>query len=346
MLKEKIALEEKTPQVSTIWRASGVGECENYLCHVRLGHEPLPLAGRVRHLLDDGVTHERDIMNRLRASGVTVMHSYAEGQVEVTCSLIPLVTGHPDGVLDVPKDFPRGLDYADENFKYSRFMLLEVTAPSHFTFQRLRRSHMRETLWRKYVQIMMYLNSEEIRSYGNCCIVEVKNKNTSELYEEGVSFNIQVVDETLEKLKRVEDMVFHSRMSEFRCDDWRRDYCRYKHLCFEEVELPSLLESQDILRGESLSEAEQLIEVAEVWRKGKLLKLEGEDLIADSRDQFAEIIRQYGCRGLTIMDVRALMVPEGVNRRTNYDLLRGEYLDVYDKVVTESIREAYVRVSD
>lgn len=345
MLKEKIALEEKIPSISTIWRASGVGECENYLCHVRLGHEPLSLAGRVRHLLDDGVTHERDIVNRLKASGIVVMHSYVEGQVEVTCSLEPLVTGHPDGVLDVPKDFPKDLDYADEGFKPSRFMLLEVTAPSHFTFQRLRRSHMREILWRKFVQVQMYLNSEEIRSYGNCCIVEVKNKNTSELYEEGVSFDKDVVSATLEKLLTVEHLVSQGKMSEFRCDDWRRNYCRYRHLCFGEVELPSLLESQDILRGESLNECEQLEEVAEVWRKGKLLKTEGEDLISDSREQFAEVIRQYGCRGLTVDDVKALMIDAGITRKTDYDLLKSKYPEAYTEVVGSSIRESYVRVT-
>jgi len=347
VLKEKIALEERIPEVSAIWRASGVGECETFLCHERLGHKPIPLTGRVRHMLDDGVTHEHDIVDRLRSAGITVLHSYVEGQAEVHCSSDPLVTGHPDGVLDVPKDFPRDLDYWDENFKFDgRFYMLEVTAPNHFTFLRLKRSHMREVLWRKYVQIQMYLNSEEMRSYGNCCVVEVKNKNTSDLYEEGVSLNSLVVSETLEKLKRVEHLVSCGKMSEFRCDDWRRNYCRYRHLCFEEVEMPSALESQDILRGESLSEAEQLKETADVWRKGRLLKIEGEDLIADSRDQFAEIIRQYECRGLTIDDVKALMVEAGINRRVNYDLLKSKYPEVYDAIVSESVRQSYVRVTD
>ncbi len=347
MLKEKIALEERVPAVSTLWRASSVGECETFLCHQRLGHEPTSLTGRVRHLLDDGVTHEHDIVNRLRGAGIKVLHSYDEGQLEIQCSSNPLVTGHPDGVLDVPKGLSRDLDYADEDFKFDgRFYMLEVTAPSHFTFLRLQRSHMREILWRKFVQIQMYLNSVEMRSFSNYCIVEVKNKNTSDLYEEGVSLNNDVVSATLEKLKTVEHLVSHGQMTEFRCNDWRANYCRYKHLCFGEVELPSALESQDILRGESLSEAEQLKEVADVWRKGKLLKLEGEDLIADSRDQFSEIIRQYECRGLTIDDVKALMIDVGINRRVDYDLLKSKHPEVYDAVVNESVRQSYVRVTD
>lgn len=347
MLKECIALEERTPGVSLVWRASSVGECETFLCHERLGHESLSMTGRVLHMLQDGVTHEHDIVSRLRSAGITVLHSHVEGQIEVCCSAKPRIVGHPDGVLDVPSAFPRDLDYWDADFKHNeRFYMLEVTAPNHFTFLRLKRGHLRETLWRKYVQIQMYLNSEEIRSFGSCCVVEVKNKNTSELYEEGVSLDGDVVVQTLEKLKKVEDLTSRGEVSEFRCSDWRRSYCRYKHLCYDELELPSLLESQDILRGESLNEAEQLRETAIVWQKGKLLKLEGEDLIADTREQFSEIIKQYGCRGLTVGDVKALMIEEGVSRHTNYDSLKSKHPDVYSEVVAESPRESYVRVTE
>jgi len=345
MLKEKIALEEKTPEVSSTFRASSAGECETYLCHERLGHSPLPFTGRVRHMLDDGVTHEHDIVNRLRAVGITVLHSYVEGQAEVRCASNPVVSGHPDGVLDIPKSREFTLDYADENFSLSRFMLLEVTAPGHFTFLRLERSHLREILWRKYVQIQLYLNSEEIRSYGNCAIAIIKNKNTSALYEEGISLDDTVVSDTLEKLKRVEGLAQKGLVSEFRCSDWRKSYCRYRHLCFDsEVEVVPV--SGDILRGESLNEAETLREVAEVWRRGKLLESEGKDLVADSREQFAEVIRQYGCKGLTIFDIKALMIAEGINRRANLDLLKRKHPDVYDEVVSESIRESYIRISD
>lgn len=345
MLKERIAGEEKIPEVSSVWRASEVGECETYLCHVRLGHESLPFTGRIRHMLSDGVTHEHDIVDRLRAAGIGVLHSYTEGQAKVHCTDSPLVSGHPDGVLDIPSRDEFALDYADEKFSSSRFMLLEVTAPNHFTFLRIKRSYMREILWRKFVQIQLYLNSEEIRSYGNCAVAIVKNKNTSELYEEGISLDTSVIDDVLEKLKRVEDLVSRNKVSEFKCNDWRRSYCRYRHLCYGDAE-PITSVTGDVLNGESLSEAEVLKEAAEVWQKGKLLKLEGEDLIADSREQFAEIIRQYGCRGLTMQDVKAFMVGEGVSRRTDYDLLRSKHSKVYDEVVTESVRDSYVRVTD
>ena len=313
------------------------------MCHQRLGHSPVPFTGRVRHMLQDGVVHEHDIIARLRAAGITVLHSYADGQAEVRCSSEPLIVGHPDGVLDIPKNEEFVLDYADEGFSPSRFMLLEVTAPNHFTFLRLERNHLRETLWRKYVQVQMYLNSEEIRSYGNCAIAIIKNKNTSALYEEGISLDDTVITDTLEKLKSVEELTKKGSVSEFRCDDWRKNYCRYKHLCFD-GEAALTLVSGSLLRGESLNEAGMLKEVAEVWRRGKLLKLEGEDLIADSREQFQRVLEEYGARGLTISDVKALMV-ESSSRSTDYAVLQQKYPEAYNEVVQVKPTK-YIRVSD
>jgi hypothetical protein len=297
-------------------------------------------------MLQDGVTHEHDVVDRLFSKGIKVLHSYRDGQVEVKCSENPLIVGHPDGILDVPERFGEfALDYADEGFKPARFLLLEVTAPNHFTFLRLKRSHLRAEIPRKYAQIQMYLNSEGVRSFGNCCVCVVKNKNTSELYEEGISLDRAYVGDIVEKLKRVEDLASRGAVSEYRCEDWHRSYCRFKWLCFgeqEEVSLPGI----DVLDAKSLGEYAMLKEVADAWKRGKLLKLEGEDLIADSRAQFEETIRQYGCRGILVEDVRASMVEAGINRRVDYDSLRIKHPDVYDEVVSESVRESYVRVSD
>ena len=243
----------------------------------------------------------------------------------------------------MPKSEEFVLDYADEGFSPSRFVLLEVTAPNHFTFLRLERSHLRETLWRKYVQVQMYLNSEEIRSYSNCAVAIVKNKNTSALYEEGITLDDTVITDTLEKLKRVEELALKGSVSEFRCDDWRKNYCRYKHLCFDS-EAGLTLVSGDILKGESLNEAGMLKEVAEVWRRGKSLKLEGEDLIADSREQFQRVLEEYGARGLTISDVKALMV-ESSSRSTDYAVLQQKYPEAYNEVVQVKPTK-YIRVSD
>lgn len=346
MLKEKIALEEVVPKVGSVWRASEVGECETFLGHVRLSHESLPFSGRVRHMLDDGIVHEHDIVDRLRRAGITVLHSYADGQAEVCCSLDPLIIGHPDGILDVPKGFPRDLDYCDKNFKFDeRFYLLEVTAPNHFVFLRLKHSHLREVLLRKFIQAQMYLNSGEIGTYGDCCVVEVKNKNTSELYEEGVSLDRVVVDETLLKLRRIEDLASQGKVSDYRCDDWRRKTCRYRHLCFEEEEAASPI-GPDVLKGESLKEAEHLKEIAAMWRRGRLMRDEGSDLIADSREEFRSIIEEYGCKGLTIEDVKALMVEEGIIKQTDFTLLEKKYPDAYAEVVKLTSRESYVRVTD
>jgi len=344
MLKELIAEDETTPEGSSIWRASEVGECETYLGHLRLGHKPLPLTGRVRHMLQDGVKHEHDIVDRLLGKGVTVMHSYIDKQLEVRCNDNPYVSGHPDGILSLLsrqiEAFP--LDYADENFKPAKLLVLEITAPGHFPFLRLKKQHFREAWWRKYVQIQMYLHSESVQELikGRSCLVIVKNRNTSELYEEGVSLDDSVVTAIADKLKRIEDLAAVGKVSDFRCNDFRRGYCRYRHLCFgAEEERPV---TTGILKGESLREAEVLKEAVNVWRAGKSLEADGKQMVQDAREQFAQLIAEYGCKGITMADVRALWIDK-VSRRTDFDLLRSRYPDVYKEVVSEE-RSGYVRV--
>jgi hypothetical protein len=254
--------------------------------------------------------------------------------------------GHPDGILSLPPDrleaFP--LDYADENFKPARFMTLEITAPGHFPFLRLQKQHFREAWWRKFVQIQMYLNSEKIRELtgSSSCLVIVKNKNTSELYEEGISLDKSVVLETVDKLKKVEDLAAAGKVSDFRCNDYRQSYCRYRHLCFGAVEEPKVFPA-DVLKGESLKEAEELKEAVAVWRKGKELEADGKDMVQDARDLFAQLIVEYGCRGITMEDVKGLMVSK-TSRRTNFDLLKTKYPEVYKEVVSEE-HSSYVRLA-
>jgi len=343
MLKELISEEVIEPRIATSWRASQVGMCETYLCRQRLGHAAEPIPGRVRHLFDDGHVHERDIATRLVGKGIDVKYSCLDGQAEVVCSEDPFVPGHPDGIIRTPSG-ELTLDYADENFRPGQFCLLEITAPGHFPFMRLQKTHMREAIYPKYVQIQLYLNSPEIRNYADCAVAIAKSKNTSALYEEGISFDKSVVDYELEKLKRLEDLIVQGLTSDFRCNDWRRNLCRYRRQCFSAGEAHEPL-SSDVLSGESLKEYETLHETALAWRRGKTLEEESKVLIQDARDQFRAIIEEYGCRGLMVNGVRALMVDEGATRRCDFELLRRRFPEAFDEAVSESIRERYVRVS-
>jgi len=346
MLKELITEEVLEPEQTGVFRASQAGMCETFLCHQMLGHEALPIPGRIRHVLDDGRTHERDIVTRLLNKGIEVKHSCVDGQVEVCCVARPYVNGHPDGIMRTPKK-AFDLDYADANFKPGKFLLLEITAPNHFTYLRLVKQHLQEALYVKYVQVQLYLCSPEVKSYGTCAVVVVKNKNTSALYEEGVSFNQDVVLHEITKLRHVEALVARNQVSEFRCDDWRKDTCRYRQLCFVEEEEPTFVPTGEhmILKGETLAEAQLLLETAGAWRRGKELKDEGEELIQDSREQFRQVIEDYACKGLTVQDVRAMMVEEGITRSCDFDKLQHEFPDAYATVVSSKRRERYVRVS-
>ena len=343
MLKELISVETLEPTISTSWRASQVGMCETLLCHKHLGHEALSISGRVKHLLNDGVTHEHDIVTRLVNKGIEVKHSCLDGQTDVCCSSDPYVPGHPDGVIRTPK-WKFDLDYADENFKAGSFLLLEITAPGHFPFLRLQKQHARVALYVKYVQIQLYLNSPEIRSYSNCALLIAKNKNTSMLYEEGISLDEVLVQQELDKLRHIKEITSSGKVSNYRCDDWRRNTCQYRQLCFANVLSTEYVSySSDILKGESLKEAKMLAEVAEAWHRGKLLKGESDDLIEDAREQFREIIEDYGARGLTLGDVKALMI-DSTSHSTNYEVLKRKYPEAYGEVVTTTPKR-YVRVT-
>lgn len=345
MLKELIAEDIREPAVSEEWRASEVGECETFLCHLRLGHPALPFTGRVRHMLDDGLMHEHDIVNRIRSKGFKVLHSYSEGQMLVHCydkdGLI--IVGHPDGILDAePHRFD--LDYADEHFQPGRrFYGLEVTAPNHFAFLRVERNHLREEMERKFAQIQMYLNSEELRTYCDCMVAVIKNKNTSALYEEGISLDTRVVDDIVEKLKRASDFVSRTQVSPFRCDDWRRYYCRYRELCFGEVVSEVSISGAEILEGESLSEAEQLLEGAQLWLKGKSLEDDAKELIEEARALFSDTIAEYGAKGLTVSQVKAMMV-DSMRRVIDLDILKQRYPEVYEQMVVDK-PSRYLRVA-
>jgi len=294
-------------------------------------------------MLDDGVMHEHDVVNRLRSKGIKVLHSYSDGQMEVVCNEDPRIVGHPDGILDgVPADF--GLDFVDEYFKSShrRFYCLEVTGCSHFNFLRLERDHSRSVLHRKFVQMQLYLNSEEVRSYTDSMVLIAKNKNTSSLYEEGVGRDTSIVRETVEKLKRVQDFVASGKVLPYRCVDWRKQYCRYRHLCFGPV-VPEVPLDGQILRGESLKEAEELLQAADLWLKGKDLVLQGDELIEEARALFRETVEDYGVSGLTVAHAKALMV-EASRRKIDMDALQLKYPSVYNDIV--SIEQSrYIRVT-
>jgi len=344
MLKELIAEDVQEPKVTKLFRASEVGECETYLCRVLLGHHPLPMSGRVRHMLADGITHEKDIVERLVREGVDVKHSCLDSQLSIVCVdegdlKIP---GHPDGLLEhQPSGFE--LDYAEEGFRYDRgTYLLEITAPNHFSFLRVERDHMRSALWRKYVQIQMYLNSEVIKERTDCCVVEVKNKNTSALYEEGVVYDPKVVRGVMDVLCRVQVLVANGEVSPYRCKDWRRSYCKFRHMCFGE-EVVEVEPSGKFLSGESLSNAEELLQAAELWLKGKDMVESGEELVEDARSLFRATIEEYGASGLTVACARAAMINAN-RRKISLDIFKAKYPEAYkDMVYLEPSR--YVRVT-
>jgi len=350
MLKELVDVVNDNIQVRASFRASEVGEpCETFLCHVLLGHKPLPNPGRLERLFEDGHYHERDVATRLVEQGFDVQHSCLTGQMELLGLDNPRVPGHPDGVIDL-HGRPIELDWADENFKLNppnRIQLLEITAPNHNTFMRLLRDHLKEVIPRKYVQMQMYLNSDKLKPLTDSGVCIVKSKNTSALYEEGVSFDPQVIEDTREKLKRVEAQALTGTIGDFRCDDWRVRACKYNHLCFaEESSRPEPM--QGMLKGEDLNEASIIKDAAFMNLVGKLCKQYGTQLIDESRGIFDDLLLDYEAAGMTVSEdlpreVRAIMV-ESRKRSTDFDKLEAHYFEAYSACVRTG-KSTYVRVT-
>lgn len=338
MLRELIASDTFVPETYVGWRASEIGHhCDTYLVRKKLRHPVAPISGRIRHLLDDGRAHERDIVSRLIEFGFEVHHSCLEGQRQVHYGD---VWGHPDGLLRTPK--LGTLDAVDANFRFDRsWYLLEVTAPNSASFRRIVANGLRGGLLQKFVQIQVYLASSEISKLTDCCVVVVKNKNTSELYEEGVSFDRTTVEWVEERVKRLDEFVCKGIVPDARCNDWHRDYCPYRRLCFENAESEKSLVSGTI-NGLTLPNAEELLTYAELWKRGKTLESEGRELVEEAREAFLAVLEEYGAEALVVNDVYAKMID---SERRVCDLQALEaYPEAYSRCVSVS-KSRYLRVT-
>ena len=333
MLQETIKDEIVDPVVSDVWRASEAGEeCEAYLCHVRLGHQPLPMQGRVRHLLDDGNVHEADIVQRLINGGFDVLN-VGNNQLYVHCLDGDIkVNGHPDGVLRRVPVALQKLDWADDRFSWdSNHHLLEITAPNTFAFQRYGHEHLRGVNWRKFVQTHLYLGSEELRDDMQCAVVIVKNKMTSALYEEGLTFDPSIITLTVEKLKRVEELVSKNIVSSKRCSDWHRDYCKFRHLCFTEPDEARALPVTGFLDASKLLEYQQLHEALDAYTQGKEYESMAKELNEESRTYMGSIIELYDAEGIFI-DGRKVKWTDSSWSGIDTETLKLKYPKIYEEV--------------
>lgn len=345
MIKEHQAELIQNPEEFVGWRASMVGNpCETFLGHMRLGHEYKPIQGRVKHMLEDGNLHEHDIVKRCEESGYKVLHSYRDRQLTLKIQLRDnlVISGHSDGILWCGSR-PFELDRVDPHFVQGcKYYLLEITAPNHFAFARAVQHGLFVQNFQKYIQIQLYLMSDKVKEYtkGDCVCV-VKNKNTTALYEEGISFHPELIDQLVERLDRVEALAVHNEVSSFRCNDERQFWCRYNKLCYDNV-VPTSVAVSGILNGRSLKEAEELSGIISMWKRGKDLSSEGKELVEESRMELLRIVEEYGAKGLTFDDVKAVMI-DSTSRNTDYDTLRAKAPDLYDEVVSVTPKR-YIRV--
>ena len=331
MLKEYI--EELTQEIeeTSHWRASMVGNpCETFLCHMQLNDDYKPPQGRIMHMLNDGKVHEKDIVERCIASGYQVLHSCLDKQLELSIHLTDKlsVSGHPDGILICGKK-TFDLDRYDPNFKFNLpSYLLEITAPNHYAFARLVRDGLESQNYQKFVQTQLYMLAINDKN----CVLVAKDKNNTELYEEGISFQSRVIDDLIARLDRVNTLVKKGKLSDYRCDDARKKWCRYRKLCFDRIE-DAPLTTQGVLDGRTLKEVTQLLGISAMWHRGKDLEDESEELIEEARMELQQIVEDYGAEGIVIDDIRGKLI-NSTSRSCDYKTLQQKAPDLYDEVVT------------
>jgi len=328
MLKERIAAEVLEPQPFTVWRASQVGDCPTKLWLMKSGHKPLPYRGTLKHVLDDGRQHELDVLRRLVSAGFKVYYSALEQQVEVKVSDVPYVVGHPDGIIQVPKGADLGeLDRCDPGFDMKELLfLIEITAPNHFLWHAIKSRGIREVQPWKYVQVQMYLHSEEVMQQTNSAVMIVKNKNTSELYEEGIVYDEALARDVLDRLLEIERL---DKMPNYRCSGTRPYVCGYRHLCFEEEAAPKPVGA---LQGNSLAEAEDLNRAVQMWKEGKVLYSRGSAMMDDSREYIRGVMKDYGC-SMLLLEGAIAQVVEQQRRHCDLEALKEKFPQAYDATV-------------
>jgi hypothetical protein len=164
------------------------------------------------------------------------------------------------------------------------------------------------------------------------CVLVAKDKNNTELYEEGISFQLRIIDDLIARLHRVNNLVKQGKLSDYRCDDARKRWCRYRKLCFDRVEDTPLV-TQGILDGRTLKEVTQLLGISAMWHRGKDLEAESEELVEEARMELQQIVEDYGAEGVVIDDIRGKMI-DSTSRSCDYKLLQQRAPDLYDEVVT------------
>lgn len=304
--------------------------CETFLCHMQLNDDYKPPQGRVKHMLDDGKVHEKDIVERCIASGYGVSYSCLDKQLELQVTLEPglTISGHPDGIL-ICGEKTFDLDRYDSNFKFNlSSYLLEITAPNHYAFARLVRDGLESQNYQKFVQTQIYMSVIDDKN----CVLVAKDKNNTELYEEGISFQPRVIDDLIARLHKVNDLVKQGKLPDYRCDDARKRWCRYRKLCFDRIE-DTPLTTKGILDGRTLKEVTQLLGISAMWHRGKDLEAESEELVEEARQELQLIIEDYGAEGVAIDDIRGKMI-DSTSRSCDYVLLQQKAPDLYDEVVT------------
>lgn len=281
-----------------VYRASSAGRCRRALGAARLGYEPLPEAPALALAAREGRRHEEWMVEDLAAEGYEVR----DRQREVRINLAALsIVGHIDGLVCVGSDL----------------LLLEVKSMSRFRFEAFARKGFDD--FPDYAaQVAVYHRAERLP-----VLYVVKCRDTGRtvrrvLEEPPVPFAYVS--------RRLIEVEIHARRGllpepECRPGDYLRFTCPYRHMCEEEEEI--------------LEPVQDLAPYADMYRRGKALEDEAQELLKEAREKFLEALRAGGRDSVTVSGLSAKLVSSERKSYREEDLAR--------EMLGQGIPEAVVR---
>ncbi len=240
-----------------IIRMSEAGDCPRALSAKFLGKEPETPPSWLEKAAEEGKWHEDRIVAELANEGYAIDNRQLECMIDMPDFTL---VGHIDGTV---KHWTDG--HVDSN------RLLEIKSMSQFEFDRWMRGGF-EAFPKYATQITCYM----IANRFDQCLYVVKNRNNGYDNRRVLTQTPESIDDIVAHLsdvvKRVKNNVLWED-TEFDPQSIQCRRCSYKYLCISE-HVPSLV---------TLSELDRVVEL---WRRGKSLESEGQELIEEAKTIF------------------------------------------------------------
>lgn len=321
--------------VDGIWeyRASSVGRCQRSLWAARVGYDPLPSPEWLLRAAREGQRHEPWIVQDLEDQGINITHR--QHPVALHFPLYRIT-----GTLD-------GLARHNGTQRVAEFKTMSRAQFEKWVRQRF------DAFPAYAAQATIYWHAVKgtLVDRLDGLLYAVKNRDNGDLKTSLIDEPPMDLQEIVQRLNEVELYVRTQRVPpDHWCpeDGFHRAHCPYRYLLNESGDTLA-----DLFREKP--DDKELYAVADLYKAGKFLLEQGEQMVEEAKGKFRQFLEQHGLKkhvayGLSLIYVAAN--PEGVRNIKLKDaemVLKQRVPDLADQLFTEMVsispRAAYVRIS-